>query len=82
MSDNVLRFIPLGGVGTFGMNCAVLESGDEMFVKEFYSIGGGFIGGILSIRYGVMRILFLGAILAAATNVLFAYLAGQGPDVV
>jgi len=44
------------------------------------TIGGGFIGGILSIRYGVMRILFLGAILAAATNVLFAYLAGQGPD--
>ena len=29
-----LRFIPLGGVGTFGMNCAVLEFGDEMFVID------------------------------------------------
>ena len=44
------------------------------------TIGGGFIGGILSLRYGVLRMLFLGALLSAATNVLFAYLAGQGPD--
>jgi ribonuclease J len=29
-----LKFIPLGGVGTFGMNCAVLEAGDEMFVID------------------------------------------------
>ncbi|MFO7712903.1 AmpG family muropeptide MFS transporter, partial [Desulfosarcina sp.] len=44
------------------------------------TIGGGFIGGILSLRYGLLRTLFLGALLSAATNVLFAYLAGQGPD--
>jgi PAT family beta-lactamase induction signal transducer AmpG len=44
------------------------------------TLGGGFVGGILSIRYGVIRILFLGAFLAAATNVLFAYVAGKGPD--
>lgn len=29
-----LRFIPLGGVGTFGMNCAVLEASDEMYVID------------------------------------------------
>jgi len=44
------------------------------------TLGGGFVGGILSIRYGVIRILFVGAFLAAATNILFAYVAGQGPD--
>ena len=44
------------------------------------TLGGGFVGGILSIRYGVIRILFVGAFLAAATNLLFAYVAGKGPD--
>ena len=44
------------------------------------TLGGGFLGGILSVRYGVGRVLFLGAFLAAATNVLFAYVAGQGPN--
>jgi len=31
---HILRFIPLGGVGTFGMNCAVLEAGEEMFIVD------------------------------------------------
>jgi PAT family beta-lactamase induction signal transducer AmpG len=44
------------------------------------TIGGGFIGGVLSVRYGVIRTLFLGALLSAATNVLFAYVSRQGPD--
>ncbi len=42
---------------------------------------GAFIGGVLSMRYGVMRILMLGAVLSAATNLLFAWLAGHGHDV-
>ncbi len=42
---------------------------------------GAFIGGVLSMRYGVMRILMLGAILSAASNLLFAWLAGHGHDV-
>ncbi len=44
------------------------------------TLGGGFLGGILSVRYGVGRILLLGAFLAAATNLLFAYVAGQTPS--
>ena len=44
------------------------------------TIGGGFLGGLLAVRHGVIRTLFLGAVLSAATNVLFAYVAGQGPD--
>ncbi len=44
----------------------------------FMTIGGGFLGGILSVRYGVMRILFLGALLSAVTNLLFTWLATVG----
>jgi PAT family beta-lactamase induction signal transducer AmpG len=41
---------------------------------------GAFIGGVLSMRLGVMRILMLGAVLSAITNVLFAWLATRGHD--
>jgi MFS transporter, PAT family, beta-lactamase induction signal transducer AmpG len=42
---------------------------------------GAFIGGVLALRLGVMRTLMLGAILSAASNLLFAWLAGIGHDV-
>ena len=42
---------------------------------------GAFVGGVLSMRLGVMRILMLGAVLSACTNLLFAWLAGYGHDV-
>ena len=42
---------------------------------------GAFIGGVLSMRFGVMRILMLGAILSAASNLLFSWLAAHGHDV-
>ncbi len=45
------------------------------------TLAGAFIGGALSMRFGVMRVLMLGAILSAATNLLFAWLAGRGHDV-
>lgn len=52
-------------------------------VKTFgllMTIVGGFLGGILAIRFGVMRILFLGALLSALTNLLFMLLAQTGYD--
>jgi PAT family beta-lactamase induction signal transducer AmpG len=42
---------------------------------------GAFIGGVLSMRLGVMRILMLGAVLSAASNLLFAWLGSRGHDV-
>ena len=42
---------------------------------------GAFIGGVLSMRFGVMRILMLGAVLSAVSNLLFAWLGGRGHDV-
>jgi PAT family beta-lactamase induction signal transducer AmpG len=42
---------------------------------------GAFIGGVLALRLGVMRVLMLGAVLSAATNVLFVWLSMRGHDV-
>ncbi len=47
----------------------------------FMTIAGGFLGGILATRYGVIRILFLGALLSAVTNLLFMLLAWVGYNV-
>ena len=44
------------------------------------TLAGAFIGGALSLRFGVMRILMLGAVLSALSNLLFAWLAGHGHD--
>jgi PAT family beta-lactamase induction signal transducer AmpG len=45
------------------------------------SLLGAFIGGALSMRFGMMRILATGAILSSASNLLFVWLAGHGHDV-
>ena len=45
------------------------------------TIVGAWIGGLLSMRFGNLRVLMLGAILSAATNLLFAWLATRGHDV-
>lgn len=45
------------------------------------TIVGAAIGGVLTAKIGVMRTLFLGAVLSAATNLLFVWLAGRGHDV-
>lgn len=41
---------------------------------------GAFLGGTMAARWGVMRILMLGAILSACTNMLFAWLSMRGHD--
>lgn len=55
-------------------------------VTKVFGVGmtllGAMIGGVLVNRLGVMRILFTGALLAAATNLLFALLAKTGASVV
>ncbi|WP_370680613.1 AmpG family muropeptide MFS transporter [Comamonas sp. GB3 AK4-5] len=42
---------------------------------------GAFIGGVISMRIGVMRVLMLGAVLSASSNLLFAWLSTRGHDV-
>lgn len=45
------------------------------------TLAGAFAGGALVLRLGLMRTLALGAVLSAASNVLFAWLATRGADV-
>ena len=47
----------------------------------FMTIAGGFLGGLLSIRFGVIRVLFLGALLSSLTNLLFLWLSSYGHSV-
>jgi PAT family beta-lactamase induction signal transducer AmpG len=42
---------------------------------------GTFVGGVLALRLGVMRVLMLGALLSAVTNLMFAWLATRGHNV-
>ena len=42
---------------------------------------GAFVGGVLAMRYGVMKVLMLGAVLSAASNLLFSWLSTRGHDV-
>lgn len=55
-------------------------------ISKLYGVGmtlaGAGLGGVLIRRYGIMRLLFVGGLLAAATNLLFAGLAGRGADTV
>ncbi|MGZ4997740.1 MAG: AmpG family muropeptide MFS transporter [Methylobacter sp.] len=46
----------------------------------FMTIAGAAMGGVLVVRYGVMRPLLLGAVMVAATNLLFAVLAVSEPN--
>ena len=52
-------------------------------VKTFgvvVSIAGGFLGGLLALRLGVLRALWWGALLSALTNLAFVALALAGPQ--
>ena len=42
---------------------------------------GAFLGGGLAMRFGVMKVLMLGAVLSAGSNLMFAWLGTRGHDV-
>jgi PAT family beta-lactamase induction signal transducer AmpG len=46
----------------------------------FMTIVGAALGGVMVVRYGLMRPLLLGAVIVAATNLLFAILAVSEPN--
>lgn len=41
---------------------------------------GSLLGGLLALRFGLIKVLFLGALLSSITNLLFAYLAQNNPS--
>ena len=80
ISDIVLGVITNVFYQDLGFTKPVIAS----VVKSFglgMTILGGFLGGLLAIRFGVMKILFLGAVLSALTNLLFMLLAQVGQDI-
>ena len=46
----------------------------------FMTIAGAAIGGVMVVRYGLLRPLLAGAVLIASTNLLFVWLAVSEPD--
>lgn len=49
-------------------------------VGVWISLLGGFVGGVLSQRFNVMKVLMLGAVLSSATNLIFVGFAQAGHD--
>jgi len=76
--------IVLGVISTvFYLDIGFSKTEIATIVKTFgllMTIVGGFLGGMLTVRFGVLRILLAGAILSSATNILFMMLAEAGPD--
>lgn len=56
-------------------------AGVSKFFGLIMTIAGGLLGGFMAVRFGVIRILFLGAVLSAVTNLLFILLAKSEPSI-
>ncbi len=77
VSDIVLGVIANVFYQDMGFSKTQIASVSKVF-GLWMTIIGGFMGGLLAVRFGVMRILLLGAILSAGTNLLFILLANSG----
>ena len=51
------------------------------FFGVFATIIGGFLGGFFALRFGTMKALFIGALIAASSNLLFAWLAASAASI-
>ena len=80
VSDIVLGVIS----NVFFLDMGFTKSEIATVVKTFglfMTIAGGFLGGILAVRFGIIRILYLGAFLTVVTNLLFMLLAQAGHNI-
>jgi len=80
ISDIVLGVIANVFYQDIGFSKEVIASVIKTF-GLFMTLLGGFLGGTLTVRYGVMKILFLGALLSSVTNLLFMLLADAGNNI-
>lgn len=80
ISDIVLGVISNVFYQDLGFSKPVIASVIKTF-GLFMTLGGGFLGGVLTLRYGVMKILFLGALLSSVTNLLFLLLSVIGDNI-
>jgi PAT family beta-lactamase induction signal transducer AmpG len=80
ISDIILGVISNLFYQDLGFSKEVIASVTKTF-GLFMTLLGGFLGGTLTVRYGVMHILFLGALLSSLTNLLFLLLSAAGTNV-
>lgn len=79
ISDIVMGVVANLFYSDIGFTKAQIGAASKTFGLLMTAVGG-FLGGVLSIQFGVIRILWLGAILSASTNLLFAWLATSPAD--
>ncbi len=80
ISDIVLGVI----ANVFYQDLGFTKSQIAAVVKTYgliMAIAGGFLGGIITLKIGVMKTLMLGAVLTILTNLLFVLLANSGPSI-
>jgi MFS transporter, PAT family, beta-lactamase induction signal transducer AmpG len=77
ISDIVLGVISNVFYQDLGFTKTQIASAVKTF-GVFMSLLGGFLGGVFTTRFGVIRMLWWGAVLAAGTNLLFMLLASVG----
>ena len=80
LSDIVLGVVSNVFYLDMGFSKAVIAGITKSFGLGM-TLVGGFLGGVLTVRFGVQKILFLGAFLSAATNLLFMLLADAGTNI-
>jgi PAT family beta-lactamase induction signal transducer AmpG len=76
-SDIVLGVITNVFYEDMGFSLQEIASYTKVF-GVIMTIFGGFVGGVITTRFGVMRILLIGAVLVVVTNLLFMVLAIKG----
>lgn len=76
VSDIVLGVIANVFYYDMGYSKEAIATATKVF-GIWMTIGGGFLGGFLALRYGTIRVLMLGAALTVATNLLFIALAAH-----
>jgi PAT family beta-lactamase induction signal transducer AmpG len=80
LTDNVLGVMANPFYLDLGYSKADIASVSKLYGLVM-TLAGAALGGGLIVRFGVMRMLFVTGVLAAATNLLFWWLAGQSPDI-
>ncbi len=80
ISDVVMGIMSNPFYQSMGFTKSEVATVSKVYGVVMTVVGAG-LGGVLTMRLGVMRVLMLGALLSAATNLLFVWLIAQGHDV-
>jgi len=80
ISDIVLGIIAYVFYLDMGYSKVEIASVTKVF-GVVVTIAGSFLGGILTLRFGIMKLLMFGAVLVSLTNLIFVWIANSEPEV-